>query len=71
MCVSIFKTGCSKKSLIIPKVESEDTKGGIRRYQRGNQKIPKGDSEDTKGETEDTKGGIKRYQRGNQKIPKG
>jgi hypothetical protein len=47
----------------IPKGESEDTKGvirryqrGIRRYQRGNQKIPKGDSEDTKGESEDTKG---------------
>jgi hypothetical protein len=35
----------------------EDTKGVIRRYQRGNQKI--------------TKGVIRRYQRGNQKIPKG
>jgi hypothetical protein len=63
----------------------EDAKGVIRRYQRGNQKIPKGKSEDTKGvirryqrgnqkipkgESEDTKGGIRRYQRGNQKIPK-
>jgi hypothetical protein len=28
----------------------EDAKGGIKRYQRGNQKIAKGKSEDTKGE---------------------
>jgi hypothetical protein len=42
----------------------EDTKGVIRRCQRGNQKIPKGESEDTKGV-------IRSYQRGNQKIPKG
>ena len=48
----------------IPKGKSEDTKGEIRRYQRGNQKIPKGQSEDTKG-------AIRRYQRGNQKILKG
>jgi hypothetical protein len=31
---------------------------------RGNQKIPRGKSEDTKGV-------IRRYQRGNQKIPRG
>jgi hypothetical protein len=58
----------------------------VGRYQRGNQKIPKGKSEDTKGEirryqrgnqkipkgqSEDTKGAIKRYQRSNQKITKG
>jgi hypothetical protein len=42
----------------------EDTKGVIRRYQRGYHKIPKGLSEDTKGV-------IRRYQKGYQKIPKG
>jgi hypothetical protein len=41
----------------------EDTKEAIRRYQRGNQKIPKRQSEDTKE-------AFRRYQRGNQKIPK-
>jgi hypothetical protein len=39
------------------------TEEGIRRYKRGNQKIQKGQSEDTKGI-------IRRYQIGNQKIPK-
>jgi hypothetical protein len=45
----------------ITKGLTEDTKGVIRRYQRGYQKIPKGLSEDNKGV-------IRRYQRGYQKI---
>jgi hypothetical protein len=49
--------------LKIPKGSSEDTKGVIRRYQRGHQKIPKWSSEDTKVV-------IRRYQSGHQKIPK-
>jgi hypothetical protein len=44
-------------------IQSEDTKEAIRRYQRGNQKIPKRQSEDIKE-------AIRRYQRGIQKIPK-
>ena len=48
----------------IPSGLSEDTKGVVRRYQRGYQKIPKGLSEDNKGV-------IRRYQKGCQKIPKG
>ena len=47
----------------MPKVGSEDTKGGIRRFQRWEQKIQKVRSEDTKVGSEDTKGGIRRYQR--------
>ena len=39
-----------EKSLKIAKGKSEDSKGEIRRYQRGNQKIAKGKSEDSKGE---------------------
>jgi hypothetical protein len=50
--------------LKIPTRLSEDTKGVVRRYQRGYQKIPKGLSEDNKGV-------IRRYQSGCQKIPKG
>jgi hypothetical protein len=38
-----------KKSLKIPKGQSEATKGAIRSHQRGNQKPPKGQSEATKG----------------------
>ena len=67
-------------------IHIEDTKGAIRGYQRGYQKIPKGLSKDTKGAirryqrgyqkkpkglSEDTKGAIRRYKRGYQKIPKG
>ena len=74
-----------KKSLKLPKVGSEDVKGGIRRYQRWDQKIPTMGADDTKGEirryqrwdqkipkvrSEVTKGGIRRYQRWDQKIPK-
>jgi hypothetical protein len=44
-----------KKSLKIPKGQSEATKGAIRSHQRGNQKPPKGQAETAKGASRSAK----------------
>jgi hypothetical protein len=59
ICLLLYTLTLSRKIYPLP-IKTEE---GKKKYQMGNQKIPNGQSEDTKWV-------IRRYQMGNQKIPR-